>query len=96
MIEKIGVLRENGSCLETFFPGARHDGSYFTQRKLPVPARDLLTQVLRQGAQQMLAQAVEARWPSGLSNTVTFATSRHRQVVGNGYLPERKILTSLS
>jgi hypothetical protein len=32
VIEKGGVLGENGCCLNTFSPGARQDGSYFTSR----------------------------------------------------------------
>ena len=63
---------------------------------LPVPERDLLTHVLRQGARKMLAQAIEsevAEWIDGHSHVCD--EQGHRQVVRNGYLPERKIVTGL-
>lgn len=63
---------------------------------IPVPARDALTQVLRHGAQQMLAQAIEsevAEWIDAHSQVRD--EQGRRQVVRNGYLPERKIVTSL-
>jgi putative transposase len=66
-------------------------------RLVPLPgSRDVLTDVLRQGAQQLLAQAIEAE--------VTDWIERHqhcldaqgrRQVVRNGSLPERTITTGL-
>jgi putative transposase len=63
---------------------------------IPVPARDMLTQVLRQGAQQMLTQAIEsevAEWIDQHSHI--HDEQGRRQVVRNGYLPERKIVTGL-
>ena len=63
---------------------------------LPVPERDLLTHVLRQGARKMLAQAIEsevAEWIDGHSHVCD--EQGRRQVVRNGYLPERKIVTGL-
>src|SRR6187455_1202710 len=63
---------------------------------IPVPERDLLTHVLRQGAQKMLAQAVEsevAEWIDQHSHVRD--EQGRRQVVRNGYLPERKLVTGL-
>jgi transposase-like protein len=63
---------------------------------IPVPEQDLLTQVLRQGAQRMLAQAIEgevAEWIDQHSHVRD--EQGHRQVVRNGYLPERKLITGL-
>ena len=63
---------------------------------LPVPERDLLTHVLRQGARKMLAQAIEsevAEWIDGHSHACD--EQGRRQAVRNGYLPERKIVTGL-
>src|SRR6187549_3332769 len=63
---------------------------------IPVPEPDLLTQVLRQGAQRMLAQAIEVEaveWTERHSHVRD--EQGHRQVVRNGYLPERKLVTGL-
>jgi putative transposase len=63
---------------------------------LPVPGRDLLTQVLRQGAQQMLAQAIESEVAEWIDQHSHVLDERgRRQVVRNGHLPQRKIVTSL-
>jgi putative transposase len=66
-------------------------------RLVPLPgSRDVLTDILRQGAQQLLAQAIDAE--------VTDWIERHRhcldaqgrrQVVRNGSLPERTITTGI-
>ena len=63
---------------------------------LPVPGRDILSEVLRQGAQRMLAQAVEGEvdeWIAARSHLKDAAGKQ--QVVRNGYLPERTIVTGL-
>jgi len=57
---------------------------------------DMLTQVLREGAQQLLAQAIESEvgtWIECHSQAVDLAG--HRQVVRNGYHPARTILTGV-
>jgi putative transposase len=57
---------------------------------------DTLTEVLRRGAQQMLATAIEAEvadWIEQHSHLVD--DNGHRQVVRNGHLPSRKITTGL-
>jgi putative transposase len=58
--------------------------------------RDALTEVLRSGAQRLLAEAIEAevrQWIDSHAH-VTDAAGR-RQVVRNGYLPKRSILTGI-
>ena len=66
---------------------------------LSVPAatsQDALTEVLRSGAQQLLAQAIEAEvaeWIDAHQHLTDEAG--HRQVVRNGRLPQRTILTGL-
>jgi putative transposase len=53
----------------------------------PSTSRDVLSEILREGAQQMLTTAIEtevAEWIEG-----------HRQVVRNGYLPKRTITTGI-
>lgn len=64
---------------------------------LPVPAAaDVLTSVLRQGAQRMLAQAIEAEVQDYLAQRASLVNeSGHRLVVRNGYLPTRTILTGI-
>jgi hypothetical protein len=59
-------------------------------------SRDLLSEILRQGAQQLLAQAIEAEVADWLDQHrhLTDENGR-RQVVRNGYFPERKLVTGL-
>jgi transposase-like protein len=59
-------------------------------------SRDSLQEILRQGAQKMLAQAIEAEVAEWIEEH-QHATDEQgrRQVVRNGYLPERKIVTGL-
>ena len=59
-------------------------------------ARDVLTEILRQGAQQLLARAVEEEVATYLQARSHVTDEQGRQaVVRNGYLPERNILTGL-
>ncbi len=64
---------------------------------VPVPqAKDVLSEVLRQGAQNLLAQAIEAEvagWIDGHSHLRDEAG--HRQVVRNGSMPARTITTGV-
>jgi len=59
-------------------------------------SKDVLTEVLREGAQQMLATAVEAEVADWIERHADLRDeSGHRQVVRNGYLPERNITTGV-
>ncbi|MEE9150174.1 MAG: transposase, partial [Candidatus Tectomicrobia bacterium] len=59
-------------------------------------ARDVLTEVLRDGAQRMLANAIEDELSVYLNQRTELVDDvGHRQVVRNGYLPKRTILTGL-
>jgi putative transposase len=64
---------------------------------VPAPAsRDVLTEVLRAGAQRLLSEAIEAEvaeWIESRSHVTDEAG--HRQVVRNGRLPKRTILTGV-
>ncbi len=62
---------------------------------LPVPAHDVLTSLLRQGAQRMLAQAIEEEVSEWIGTHQQLAADGRRQLVRNGFLPERKIVTGL-
>ena len=60
------------------------------------PSKDVLTEILRDGARKMLIQAIESEvavWIEGHSDVVD--STGHRQVVRNGYHPQRQILTGL-
>ena len=58
--------------------------------------RDVLTEKLREGAQQMLAKAIGDEVDSYLARRAGLVDEEgHRQVVRNGYLPQRKIMTGL-
>lgn len=61
-----------------------------------MPVADMLSEVLRRGAQKMLAQAIEAEVAEFIdSHQHLVDQNGRRQVVRNGYLPERKIVTGL-
>jgi transposase-like protein len=67
-----------------------------TSVAFPSTSRDALTAILRQGAQQMLTTAIEAEVAEWIDSHRHLADGRgHRQVVRNGYLPEREITTGL-
>jgi len=64
---------------------------------LPLPSnKDLLTDVLRQGATQLLAQAIQAEVAAYLEARSHLRDETGRQqVVRNGSLPQRTILTGI-
>lgn len=67
-----------------------------TTYSLDLPVADALTEVLRRGAKELLAQAVEAEVAEAIAQfaELTGAQGR-RRVVRNGYLPERAIQTGI-
>lgn len=64
---------------------------------LPLPShKDVLTEVLRQGATQLLAEAIQAEVAAYLDARSDIRDeSGRQQVVRNGYLPQRTILTGV-
>jgi transposase-like protein len=66
-------------------------------RIVPLPdGRDVLTEILRQGAREMLAKAIQAEVDDWIGNHAHLTdTDGRRQVVRNGSHPERDILTGL-
>ena len=66
-------------------------------RLVPLPgSQDVLTDILRQGAQQLLAQAIEAEVADWIDRRQPCVDDQgHRQVVRNGYLPQRTITTGI-
>ncbi len=67
-----------------------------TSVAFPSASRDVLSEILREGAQQMLTAAIEAEVAEWIESHAHIRDGRgHRQVVRNGYLPEREIITGL-
>jgi len=70
-----------------------------TTNALSIPTtagRDVLSSILRQGAQRLLSHAVEAEVAAWLDERADLVNERgHRQVVRNGHLPERTIMTQV-
>ena len=64
---------------------------------MPLPTgQDVLTEVLRDGARQMLAQAVEVEVAAWIADHAHLKDEAGRQqVVRNGHLPERTIQTGI-
>ena len=64
---------------------------------VPLPgSKDVLSDILRQGAQHMLSKAIEAEVAEWLQAHAYERDERGRQqVVRNGYLPDRTILTGI-
>jgi putative transposase len=61
-----------------------------------VGAQDVLTSILRDGAQQLLAQAIEAEVAEWIdAHRHLRDEGGHRQVVRNGHLPQRTLLTGI-
>ena len=62
----------------------------------PALGKDLLTEVLRKGARELLARAVEQEVQEWLGERAGLTDERGRRlVVRNGHLPERTILTGI-
>lgn len=59
-------------------------------------SHDALTELLRGGAQRLIAQAIEAELEQMLAEYQDILTiDGHRAVVRNGFLPERQVLTGI-
>ncbi len=71
----------------------------FTPATLAVPAttsQDVLTEILRDGAQRLLSQAVTAEVATWIESHQHITDAQgHRQVVRNGHLPTRDIMTGI-
>jgi len=72
------------------------ESKIITLKKPGEISEDPLTDLLRTGARQLIAQAIEAELHDFLQQFAACTdTSGRRQVVRNGYLPERKIQTGV-
>lgn len=63
--------------------------------QLNTPAADALGQILKQGAQQLLASAIEVEVAELLEQHSGLTIEDRQAVVRNGYLPERAVQTGL-
>jgi len=64
--------------------------------EFPVSSRDVLTELLRHGAQEMLATAIETEVAEWVAEREHLRDEHgHRQVVRNGRLPKRQITTGV-
>jgi len=67
-----------------------------TTVSFPSTSRDVLTEILREGAQEMLTRAIEVEVAEWIDAHGHVRDARgHRQVVRNGYLPTRQITTGV-
>ena len=63
---------------------------------LPVPSRDVLTGILRDGAQRMLVQAIDAEVDDWIGQHAEAKNERgHQLVVRNGHHPARTLITGV-
>ena len=59
---------------------------------IPVPGRDVLTDILRSGSQRMLAEAIEAEVMDWIERHAALKDAGGRQqVVRNGHHPPRRV-----
>ena len=64
--------------------------------RAPEAIEDPLTELLRAGARQLIQQAIEAELAELLAQYEGAVDDQgRREVIGNGYLPEREILTGV-
>jgi putative transposase len=67
-----------------------------TTVEFPSSSKDLLSEILRQGAQRLLAEAIEAEVAQWIENRSHLRDEQGRQqVVRNGHLPQRTITTGV-
>jgi len=98
-VEKGGVLGFDFGLLKTTNPREHATMCEANSSTISFPAHsssDVLTEILREGAQQMLATAIDAEvaeWIDGHEDLID--ENGRRQVVRNGRLPKRRITTGL-
>ncbi len=74
-------------------PPAADDGGATT---IPAPSRDVLTEILRDGAQRLLGQAIEAEVAGWIEQHTSLTDDRGRhQVVRNGHHPTRTLVSGV-
>ena len=72
-----------------------HEGNDATTT-IPAPSRDVLTEILRDGAQRLLGNAIEAEVADWIGRHAGLTDARGRQqVVRNGHHPARTLITGV-
>ena len=67
-----------------------------TVAMIPVPGRDVLTEILREGAQRLLSQAIDAEVDAWIEGHAGLKDDHGRQqVVRNGHHPTRRLVTGV-
>jgi transposase-like protein len=96
------ILKEGGVPFKMNFTRIHKRRKEYTMQednviemKIPEEAKDLLTEVIRNGAKQLLAAAVEAEVEEFLTNHQKILEDGRREYVRNGFLPERGIQTGI-
>jgi transposase-like protein len=91
-----GLLQDHPHAHEALEYATRNDAAPNADA-LPLPTeQDVLTDLLRQGAKHLLAQAIQAQVSAYLeARSHLRDEAGHRQVVRNGSLPQRTILTGI-
>src|SRR4030095_6615968 len=85
----------SGSTFSIWSRHAMNEDTVVRFRK-PGTVRDALTELLREGAQRLISQAVRAELDEFLSAHAEQRDERGRAaVVRNGHLPEREVLTAI-
>lgn len=80
------------SMRKTGLPAAAHEDV----ATVPAPSRDVLTEILRDGAQRLLGQAIEAEVDDWTQRHAQLRDERGRQqVVRNGHHPTRTLVTGV-
>jgi transposase-like protein len=89
----VGVLDASTSPLQERYAVSNDSVTKLIQ---PGTFDDQLTDVLRNGARALLAQAVEAEVADFLGRYADLKTSQgHRRIVRHGHLPEREVMTGI-
>jgi len=97
VIEGGGVLGEKVFCKRTFFTKEHTSKQEVNGSSIALPgSRESLYEILRQGMQQILAQAIKAEVAEWIDQHAHETDEQgRRQVVRNGHLPEWKIVTDV-
>jgi transposase-like protein len=91
-----GLLQDHPHAHEALEYATMNDATTNADALPLATEQDVLTDLLRQGAKQLLAQAIQAEVSAYLADRSHLRDEAgHRQVVRNGSLPERTVLTGI-
>jgi transposase-like protein len=99
-----GVVEKGGVLWDNVFVTTTYPREYATMHEstidrsfVPAPAsRDVLTEIAREGARRYLAEMIQQEVEDWLAQRAHLRDAEgRRQVVRNGYLPERELTTGV-